>query len=244
MSAAASDVGSVVIISQLQPQRHQSTTSEEGLTSNAAAPLPKPLVAFYRGEPEALGVTQIFVGITVIAFGFALTAAWSLNHYIRDYLIITGVLFWSGIMYIISGSLSVAAATKPTLGKVRSSLVLNIISSVAAGIAILLIGICLPSDYTYDYYQISNVYCAYYKPSEDCEGHYDRKAFFAGIVTLLLILNVLIFTINVSTSVFACRTVCRSSYSDMSLVIYQTTSVPDTTAASTAALSSKGDIKI
>ncbi|XP_075046048.1 membrane-spanning 4-domains subfamily A member 4A-like [Mixophyes fleayi] len=244
MSAAASDVGSVVIISQLQPQRHRSTTSEEGLTSNAAAPLPKPLVAFYQGEPEALGVTQIFVGITVIAFGFALTATWSFNYYIRDFMIATGVLFWSGIMYIISGSLSVAAATKPTLGKVRSSLVLNIISSVAAGLAIIMIGICLPSNYTYYYNQLSNVYCAYYNPSEDCEGHYDRKAFLAGIVTLLFILNVLIFTVNISTSVFACRTVCRSSYSDMSLVIYQTTSVPDTTAAFTAALSSDGDKKI
>ncbi|XP_075046055.1 membrane-spanning 4-domains subfamily A member 4A-like isoform X2 [Mixophyes fleayi] len=195
MSAAAPEAGSVVIISQLQPQRHQATGPEEGLTSNAAAPLPKPLVTFYRGEPEALG-------------------------------------------YIISGSLSVAASVKPTLGKVRSSLVLNIISSVVAGMAIILIGICLPSSY-YFYY---TVYCAYYKPSEDCEGYFDKQVFLMGVATLLFLLSVLIFTINISTSVFACRTVCRSSYSEMSVVIYQTTSlnVPDTTAA----LSSDGNIKI
>ncbi|XP_075046053.1 membrane-spanning 4-domains subfamily A member 4A-like isoform X1 [Mixophyes fleayi] len=238
MSAAAPEAGSVVIISQLQPQRHQATGPEEGLTSNAAAPLPKPLVTFYRGEPEALGVTQIFVGIIIFTLGLAVSINRAYSVHMIDFMISTGVLFWSSIMYIISGSLSVAASVKPTLGKVRSSLVLNIISSVVAGMAIILIGICLPSSY-YFYY---TVYCAYYKPSEDCEGYFDKQVFLMGVATLLFLLSVLIFTINISTSVFACRTVCRSSYSEMSVVIYQTTSlnVPDTTAA----LSSDGNIKI
>ncbi|XP_063798013.1 membrane-spanning 4-domains subfamily A member 4D-like [Pseudophryne corroboree] len=238
---SAADTGSFVVISQVGQKTQHANGAEEGMNSDAAVPLPKPLVTFYKGEPEALGVTQIFVGIIMITFGLVLTISGQSRFHSLDIVIYSGVLFWTGIMYICSGSLSVAASAKPTVGKVRSSLVLNILSSVVAGVAMIMMSISYPTLFIYHYYYRPYVFCAYYTPSQDCVGEYDYKVFLQGILAILLILHILIFTINISTSVFACRTVCRSSFTEMNVVIYQTTSLsaPNTTAAST-----DGDIKI
>ncbi|MEE6483490.1 hypothetical protein FKM82_013568 [Ascaphus truei] len=179
MSSAPSDPGSFVIITQVRPQTKPGDATVEGQNENVQATMPKSLTRFYRGEPEALGVTQIFSGIVEIVLGVVLTVACRESCYQLHALTVPGVPLWSGIAYIISGAISLAASIKPTLGKV-----------------VLL-----------------------------------------GIVVILFVFTILEFCISLSTSVFGCKSLCRTSFNEMSVVIYQNASlnVGEAVAAAAAA---------
>ncbi|XP_069596803.1 membrane-spanning 4-domains subfamily A member 4A-like isoform X1 [Ranitomeya imitator] len=240
MSTVVPDAGGVVVISQMRPQHNQGNGLEEGENCDAPASMPKPIVRFYSGEPEVLGTTQIFTGIVLISFDIMMMIVGS----VFGALFYTGVPIWAGILFIISGSLSVAASVKPTVGKVTSSLVMHIITSLAAagGIVISSIEFILVSQ------RNSSVlywtYCAYYKSDTECLGAFYGLDVYYGFLSLNMTLFMLMFCISISTSVFACKTVCRSSFQEISVVIYQTTSsaVSDTSRDvppdSTAAISS------
>ncbi|XP_075696877.1 membrane-spanning 4-domains subfamily A member 4A-like [Rhinoderma darwinii] len=240
MSTLKTDGGGLVIISQARAQNDPVNAPEEQ-SHYSPSSMPKPLAAFYSGEPEVLGTVQIFVGILFITFGITLTiSVGSMFDYFKIVLD-TGVLLWSGLLYIVSGSLSLAASVKPTIGKVKSSLVMNIFSTAGACIAILLIITVFPSPV---YLHYSNLFCAYYKPNTECTGAFNPKDCLGGIMVFLFLLTVLMFCITISTSVFGCKTACRSSYHEMTVVIYQSTylNAPVTTTdappASTIALDS------
>ncbi|KAL7981168.1 hypothetical protein Chor_005402 [Crotalus horridus] len=81
------------------------------LPSTTQTDLPVPLKKFYQGEPLALGITQIFIGIIGMIFGILLDI---MNDYFITYSVIK-IAYWSGILYIISGSLAVAAARNPKI---------------------------------------------------------------------------------------------------------------------------------
>ncbi|CAJ0935440.1 unnamed protein product [Ranitomeya imitator] len=114
MSTVVPDAGGVVVISQMRPQHNQGNGLEEGENCDAPASMPKPIVRFYSGEPEVLGTTQIFTGIVLISFDIMMMIVGS----VFGALFYTGVPIWAGILFIISGSLSVAASVKPTVGKI------------------------------------------------------------------------------------------------------------------------------
>ncbi|KAG8548363.1 hypothetical protein GDO81_025658 [Engystomops pustulosus] len=201
MSSMVEDAGGFVIISKVRPQNDQENGPEEAQPYSAPAGLPKPVVVFYRGEPEVLG-------------------------------------------FIISGKLSVQASVKPTVGKVKSSLVMNIVSSLAAFCGVSLSAIDLGPGFYHVPRFLIGPYCAHYKGDTQCLGDFSPLAICVGTLILFLMLFFLMFCINISTCVFACKTVCRSSFQEMTVVIYQTTSlnVSDTSRdaplVSTAALTS------
>ncbi|KAM4016801.1 membrane-spanning 4-domains subfamily A member 4A-like isoform 1-T1 [Anomaloglossus baeobatrachus] len=224
MSTGVSDAGGVVVISQVRPQNYEENGPEEGETCNAPAGMPKTVLAFYRGEPEVLGTTQIFTGIIFISFDIVMTIAFANTINYVGFLIYTGVPIWTGILLLISGSLSVAASVKPTVGKVKSSLVMNILSCLAAfcGMIMSAIELSLLSNFTP--YIMPTSFCAYYKSDSQCLGSFTPMAIYYAFLSFNLILFVVMFCISTSTSVFGCRTVCRSSFQEINVVIYQTTS--------------------
>ncbi|XP_063799595.1 membrane-spanning 4-domains subfamily A member 4A-like isoform X2 [Pseudophryne corroboree] len=186
MSAHRSELGGFVTIAQGGPQN---IVPPETQKNNAPTTTPKPLIKFFQGEPESLGVTQIVIGITQIVLGIVLTVICHKGRCaVFDIFIYSGVTYWSGTMYIISGSLSVAASYKPTVG----------------------------------------------------------KPLLLGIVSILFILTVLEFCVALSTSVFGCKTVCRTSYNEVAVVVYHTASanVPGQSAVpTTTALSSDEELR-
>ncbi|XP_053254327.1 membrane-spanning 4-domains subfamily A member 4A-like isoform X2 [Podarcis raffonei] len=103
------------------------------LRDESDASVPKSVKKFYRGEPLALGITQILLGITHIAFG----AVFNLMDDHRGSYIAIEQPLWAGILYIISGSLSVAAARNPKVPMVKGMLGMNVVSSVAASVGIM-----------------------------------------------------------------------------------------------------------
>ncbi|XP_075695634.1 membrane-spanning 4-domains subfamily A member 4A-like [Rhinoderma darwinii] len=231
----------VVIMQHVIPQNNPPIESQEEQSKYVPADMPKPLVKFFQGEPEVLGVTQLSIGINHIFFGIIFTIiSYETRIFFLQILVDTGVVFWSGILYIISGSLSIAASYKPTVGKVNASLTLNIISCIAAGISVILFAAFLSNIPRFGSYYYNNNYCAYYKQSQICEGDFMPQVCLRGIGATLLLFTALQICIALSTAIFGCKTVCRTSYSDMNVVIYHTTSVSPLKPA----LSTDGEVKI
>ncbi|XP_015274549.1 PREDICTED: membrane-spanning 4-domains subfamily A member 4A-like [Gekko japonicus] len=193
----------------------------ESFSSVKVAPsMSRPLKKFYRGEPMALGITQIFTGILEIAFGLVIDVA--NEHYFYDIHFKTP--FWTGILYIISGSLSVAAAKNPKIPLVKGALGMNIVSAVAAGIGMVVssisMGIQSPPR--------RGNFCGYhYNDTEKIQAchefHTVPSATMYYTVAILLMLTVLEFVIAIVTAAFGCATVCRNTYSETTIVIFQNT---------------------
>ncbi|XP_073511325.1 membrane-spanning 4-domains subfamily A member 4A-like isoform X2 [Phyllobates terribilis] len=209
MSTAVADAGGVVVISQVRPQSDQGNGPEEGETGAAPTSMPKQVVTFYRGEPEVLGTAQIFTGILFISIGILTSIVYSRRYYF--YMPVSarsGIAIWSGIL-------------------VKSGLVMNIFSTLAAACGIILAIL----DLLFRPYYLRSLYCAHYNNDLQCIGAFRLESLLIGITFFTLMLFLMMFCITISTSVFGCKTVCRSSFNETVVVIYQTPSlnVPDTT---------------
>ncbi|KAG6926096.1 membrane spanning 4-domains A4A [Chelydra serpentina] len=203
--------GPITIINSFITQPH---------TASAASPArPQPLEKFYKGEPLALGITQILVGAMQVAVGVIMAMV---NSYLWIMALSVYVPIWSGLLYIISGSLSVAAAKNPKIPLVKGSLGMNIISSVLAGCAMILYLVSLLESR----YQSR---CDWYP--EECTTYKGAMAF----MVVLLLFTFLEFCVSISTAAFGCKTICRNSYSEVSVVIYQNVVPADNPTAATNA---------
>ncbi|XP_029430235.1 membrane-spanning 4-domains subfamily A member 4A-like isoform X1 [Rhinatrema bivittatum] len=218
MSSTAGDHSGIVVITQVLPQPKLLAHEQADERAKTATAIPRPLEKFFRGEPKALGVTQILTGIIQILFGIILTAGVNERGFILPAIIFTGVPFWCGIMYIVSGSLSVAASRNPAIRLIRASLGMNIVSAVASGIAIIIYPCTTVLEYR-SYYQ-----CSLFSDSEACNKMYNvHTTEYIGSMYMLLVFTILEFCVSISTSAFACKAVCRTAYSEVNVVIYQNT---------------------
>ncbi|XP_067399059.1 membrane-spanning 4-domains subfamily A member 8-like [Emydura macquarii macquarii] len=192
----------VVLLTQIVPQPHAAA---------ASAPL-RPLRKLYQGEPLALGITQILTGVVQVAFGIILILVdntWiAVTH--------LGTPIWTGMLYIISGSLCVAAAKNPKISLVKGALAMNTLSAVAAGVSIIVTSLSL----------------IYHYPYQRCYGRFCESSsektvdVMRGVVMILLVFTLLEFCVSIASAAFGCKTVCRDSYSDMSVVVYQNMGLP------------------
>ncbi|XP_074837445.1 membrane-spanning 4-domains subfamily A member 4A-like [Carettochelys insculpta] len=193
----------VVLLTQIIPE-HQSSAQ------------PRSLRKFYQGEPLALGITQILTSVMLIAFGIILLMAD--NHHLVS--MDVGTPVWMGSLFIISGSLSVAAAKKPKISLVKAMLAMNIISAVLSGVGIILHSLSFVMYYPYRF-------CDWDQGSMSCApaSQVPMDTIY-GVAMILLVFTILEFCVSISSAAFGCRTICRDSYSDTSVVIYQTMGPP------------------
>ncbi|XP_071986822.1 membrane-spanning 4-domains subfamily A member 4A-like isoform X2 [Engystomops pustulosus] len=152
---------------------------------------------FLRGKPKALGIVTIVAAILEIAFGIGLAFT------SPGITLISGIPFWGPIFYIIAGSLSIAAQAKPNTCLVRGSLALHIISCIFTVIAVIMNGLDLSFGY----------YCFVYDSYGHNEGDGYRRCKDAayGVGSVLIIINLLLFCVSLSLSIFGCRSL---SYAD------------------------------
>ncbi|XP_070619904.1 membrane-spanning 4-domains subfamily A member 4A-like isoform X1 [Erythrolamprus reginae] len=181
--------------------------SSLNLGSTIETDLPGPVKKFFRGEPLALGITQIFIGITGIIFGILLDVT---DGFFIIYISIM-MPYWSGILYIISGSVAVAAARNPKIPLVKGALSMNVISAVTAGIGIVILGITLPTVRFHFMY-----FCS--EPLEVC---LETIHIVEGILAILLVFTIVEFCIAISLSSFGCKMLCRNTFTETVVVIYQ-----------------------
>ncbi|XP_021081388.1 membrane-spanning 4-domains subfamily A member 4D [Mesocricetus auratus] len=141
---------------------------------------------FLKGEPKVLGVVQIMIALINLSLGMIMMNTTPIRF--PPLSVYTWAPVWGPIMFLLSGSLSIAAAVRTTESLVTSSLSLNTISSVVAAATSIISVFSVTID-------------AFEKFGE----------IFVGIDALMLILNMLEFCIAVSISAFGCKASCCSS---------------------------------
>ncbi|XP_060774620.1 membrane-spanning 4-domains subfamily A member 12-like [Neoarius graeffei] len=190
-SIPLTNVGSgYTIVTQVLPSSTAPTTAGQN-PSQTISPLQK----FLKGEPKALGTVQIMVGVLTILFGIVLAI------FPDSISVVSGVMFWGSLFHISAGSLAVAANNKLNHCVVKATMVVNILSTIAAGIAIIILSIDLV---------ISPVYRSCYYREDDCRNWYLAVSYRHGITGVLLVFSVLQFTVSIAVSAFTCKATCSS----------------------------------
>ncbi|KAI4875859.1 hypothetical protein NFI96_034112 [Prochilodus magdalenae] len=173
--------GYTIVTHVISPQ----TSTQPGQVISTGGPLQK----FLKGEPKALGTVQIMIGLLTFMFGIVISI--HSDPIITTY---SGIAFWGSLMYIVTGSLAVGASNNLHHCVVKGTLVMNVLSTITAATAIILLSIdCVirPCNYYYD----GMVRCE--RPQS------------IGIIAVLLVFSILQFVVSISVSAFACKATCR-----------------------------------
>ncbi|KAI4875858.1 hypothetical protein NFI96_034111, partial [Prochilodus magdalenae] len=83
---------------------------------------------------QQLMTVEITIGVITVVLGIALTI---IEPTLSVY---TGFVYWGSVIYIVAGSLSVAAGTKLSPCLVKASLGMNVVSAMVGGISFFLLG--------------------------------------------------------------------------------------------------------
>ncbi|XP_075705406.1 membrane-spanning 4-domains subfamily A member 4D-like [Rhinoderma darwinii] len=143
---------------------------------------------FLKSKPKVLGIVLILAAVLQVAVGIGLfftTFSISLP---------SGIPFWGPIIYIIAGSLTIAAQAKPNICLIKGSLSLNILT-----IAFSVIGLVLTC------IDLGIIWCF---PHRLCRGRIIGGYLIDGA---LLVTNLLLFGLSISLSVFGCRSLSHAS---------------------------------
>ncbi|XP_042531682.1 membrane-spanning 4-domains subfamily A member 4A-like [Dipodomys spectabilis] len=149
---------------------------------------------FLRGEPKVLGVVQIMTALMNLSMGIIMMSTTLPFYRLAPISVYLGFTIWGSVMFIISGSLTVAARIRTIRSLVQCSVVLNTVASVfaAAGIIISAFSVRIfLQDYSY--------------------GHIPSSESFIlllGLDGMVLMLSVLEFCVAVSLSAFGCKATC------------------------------------
>uniref|UniRef100_A0A9L0IAN9 Membrane-spanning 4-domains subfamily A member 4A n=1 Tax=Equus asinus TaxID=9793 RepID=A0A9L0IAN9_EQUAS len=154
-----------------------------------------------KGDPKVLRVVQILIALMNFSLGVKMvtvTLSFESAYYERPLSVYTGYTVWGSVMFLISGSLSIAAGTRTTRGLINS-LGLNITSSIfaASGIFTTVISMIIFSS--------SYFFSNYDQRSDNCSM---LLCILMGMDAMVLILSVLEFCIAVCLSVFGCKVTC------------------------------------
>ncbi|KAG8591441.1 hypothetical protein GDO81_000185 [Engystomops pustulosus] len=101
-----------------------------------------------KGQPKALGAIQISLAFVQMFVGTVLV--YTLNAY-TSVTVYSFIFYWGAAFYLISGSVTVAAANKGTRGLVKGTLGTNLFSALIALCEVALVIIDLAHTYYFNY---------------------------------------------------------------------------------------------
>uniref|UniRef100_A0A4W5MES6 Membrane-spanning 4-domains subfamily A member 4A-like n=1 Tax=Hucho hucho TaxID=62062 RepID=A0A4W5MES6_9TELE len=158
------------------------------------------LGSFRAGHPKALGTIQIMIGLMMLLIGIVMTA----GPLVDNIGVVSGIFVWGSIIYVVAGSLTVAADNKLNKCLVKGSLGMNVVATVTA-----LTGTILHSldgaGILYNYYCYNPGYPSYDSSFYVCQQYRARSR---GISGVLAVFSMLEFIVSICVSSFACRAVC------------------------------------
>ncbi|KAM9266930.1 LOW QUALITY PROTEIN: membrane-spanning 4-domains subfamily A member 15-like [Cariama cristata] len=122
-ATTVTDSGGVRIITEVIP----ATDPRAAQLASGSRP-PAPTVSslqvrdFRRAQPKTLGTIHIFTGIIHICFGIILTVS---EHRAPSLPVASGVLFWLGLLLLVSGSLLVESEKRDNILLVKTCCIVN-----------------------------------------------------------------------------------------------------------------------
>ncbi|NXB89754.1 M4A15 protein, partial [Vidua chalybeata] len=121
-ATTVTDAGSVRIITEVIPATDPRAAQ---LASGSQAPARTSFQtqSFRRAHPKVLGTIHIFTGIVHICFGIILTLS---EHRNPSLPVASGILFWLGILLLVSGSLLVESERRDSPVLVKTCCVVNV----------------------------------------------------------------------------------------------------------------------
>ncbi|XP_041635818.1 membrane-spanning 4-domains subfamily A member 12-like [Cheilinus undulatus] len=165
---------------------------------------------FIQAYPLAVGTVQIMIGVLVLLSGIVMIIQ-------EDTLgAFSGFFVWGVGFYITSGALTVAAGKSLSRCLVNTALGFNVVSSVAAVIAIVL--------YSFDVIGVL----------DRCQT-YDCTVLSSGFSGVLLVFHILEFAVSLTISVFACRATCNCITQQHPYVYFTPAQAPPHTGPATMA---------
>ncbi|XP_067850648.1 membrane-spanning 4-domains subfamily A member 4A-like [Heptranchias perlo] len=192
--AAAFNQEGIIVTTRTSPEAQAGNMNATPLEPNSRQfqQIPLHLQKFLKGEQKALGVTQIMLGIIQVTFGIAHCFSDPITRYV-------GMPWWTGVLYIISGALSVSLEKRPNKPLMVGSLVMNIVSTIAAAMGIIL----------YSPWLMLNPF------NGPC------KEIVSALASCLLVFTILEFAISIAASVFDCHGLrcCEPDHELNSIVI-------------------------
>ncbi|NXQ13837.1 M4A4A protein, partial [Peucedramus taeniatus] len=121
-ATTVTDAGSVRIITEVIPATDP-RVAQLALGSQAPARTSFQTQGFQRAHPKVLGTIHIFTGIVHICFGIILTLS---EHRNPSLPVASGILFWLGILLLVSGSLLVESERRDSPVLVKTCCVVNV----------------------------------------------------------------------------------------------------------------------
>ncbi|XP_078057697.1 membrane-spanning 4-domains subfamily A member 4A-like [Mustelus asterias] len=138
-----------------------------------------------KGKLKALGITEIVTGIIAMIIGIIQIIIVS-NRNSTNFSVYGGTPWWTGILFVIAGSLAVAVEKEPTHCMIRGCLAMNIISAILCIPAIILYSINLAVTSCNSSYYCSNTVAI-------------------PFLAILLVLTLLNAAISIAISSFNCK---------------------------------------
>ncbi|KAJ8354666.1 hypothetical protein SKAU_G00222330 [Synaphobranchus kaupii] len=213
---ASSTANGFVVVTQMYPQQGDTAAPVICTIPQASSVLGK----FLKGDPKALGTVQIIIGMMYILLGIVMTI------YADSIGVFSGIVFWGAFIYISSGALTVAANNKLNKCLVKGALVMNIFSTITAGLAIIIFSLDFVIDFSY-YFCYDYHYSSTGMNTNMCEHLWRKlKARSNGITGVLLAFSILEFLISICVSAFACRAVCDCSSVQVVFIPHQSNVPP------------------
>ncbi|NWZ69900.1 M4A15 protein, partial [Acrocephalus arundinaceus] len=121
-ATTVTDAGNVRIITEVIPATDP-RAAQLAQGSQAPARTALQTESFRRAHPKVLGTIHIFTGIVHIGFGIILTLS---EHGNPSLPVASGILFWLGILLLVSGSLLVESERRDSPALVKTCCVLSV----------------------------------------------------------------------------------------------------------------------
>ncbi|NWX53184.1 M4A15 protein, partial [Steatornis caripensis] len=206
-ATTVTDSGGVRIITEVIPATDPRAAQ---LASGSRPPAPTALSfqvrGFRRAQPKVLGTIHIFTGIIHVCFGIILTVS---EYGTPSLPVASGVLFWLGLLLLVSGSLLVESEKRNNIWLVKTCCVVNVGIILSTLVATLVhttaITRNIPSCETNIPYQVKAEWC--FKP--------ENKVLSNGLDSIFVIFCLLEFCAAVAVLAFGYDAIRQHSYTRM-----------------------------
>ncbi|XP_054684608.1 membrane-spanning 4-domains subfamily A member 15-like [Grus americana] len=208
-ATTVTDSGGVRIITEVIPATDPRAAQ---LTSGSSPPVPAvtsfQVRGFRKAQPKALGTIHIFTGIIHICFGIILTVS---EYRTPSLPVASGVLFWLGLLLVLSGSLLVESEKRDNILLVKICCVVNMGVILSTLVATLLhttaITHNIPGCDNYMPYQLKAEWCF----------SAETKILSNGLDSMFVIFCLLEFCVAVAALAFGYNAVRQHNYTRMVL---------------------------